>query len=625
MRRLVLLALTVAALATASAACEPKTRVLEGQTAISVDLDAPVNGAWTQVSSVCAGAFSFLVSLDVDGDRDFEWRFAFDPDERTLWGCPGGECPDSTIDAHLGTPRRILVEGITRAPGDYANGAHDVVCRGMADLESEMGSIAIADSGALQVIQTHVPMLRIGDLNGVYTTTGFFFAISESGMDPEASIDSPSPKGGSLYLAGGLNRTGNVEQDGVFAFEPWRIGVRRVATLSVPRWSIAMAPFRELTGPALLLAGGHKDFTGVENSGTTIGEILRPDGSFSVMTDTMSATRTSMYAHRIERDGGTEIVALVGGCHFQNGTIPLNDYEYFSPDGSACGETGPAFCKPNAITWSPAGGGCGMVSARARNALGQPLVLVAGGGAGENGMGVWALDVSGDGVFSALPDLGEGLANAATLEVNENLTYVIGGGRGTGPDTYAMRTTMGAFVDGAWSANVGPGLRTPRWNHALVPLADGRVLIAGGDRDASGESLYNKAPLKSLEMYTPGAPFTDGTFELLARPGQTCVTGSNGGCVVMRYRRSGPFAGRLTGTSTWLNGAVVIGGSAYDDTLYNHHVAADPPELFVPAYGCAAGTSVAADVVDGTPVAGLEHCDLGRDPARLPLTDPSDP
>jgi hypothetical protein len=99
----------------------------------------------------------------------------------------------------------------------------------------------------------------------------------------------------------------------------------------------------------------------------------------------------------------------------------------------------------------------------------------------------------------------------------------------------------------------------------------------------------------------------------------------------MRYRllaqapRPGSrYAVRESGTSGRFH-LVSWGSGGANEFNYNPLPTGFPPDLFVPAYECAAGTVLPRSYVDGAPAPGLDVCDLARDPSLLPLTNPSAP
>ena len=122
-------------------------------------------------------------------------------------------------------------------------------------------------------------------------------------------------------------------------------------------------------------------------------------------------------------------------------------------------------------------------------------------------------------------------------------------------------------TSGTFSSTGGPnGMTTPRANHVAVLLADGRVLLAGGD---GANSAVGMQAISTAEIFDP----TKGSFS---------PTGS------MAYRRQ-------QGNATLLaDGRVLIAGGNQGAPFDPAHEFA-PPELFDPATGAFTLTGSSAD------------------------------
>ena len=151
-------------------------------------------------------------------------------------------------------------------------------------------------------------------------------------------------------------------------------------------------------------------------------------------------------------------------------------------------------------------------------------------------------------------------------------------------------------------------LLEPRYTPTQYRLPDGRVFLVGGVGPAD--------PMTIEEFVPSGVADTSGTFVHLRRSilGPDCVASTDPNCVRLSpSRSSSQFSSfQILGSSTWINGAVVVVGPV-------------PPghgsEIFIPAYDCAGSRPVKAGY--GTEIGDVDFCDRNR--GRQALTDPASP
>jgi hypothetical protein len=229
-----------------------------------------------------------------------------------------------------------------------------------------------------------------------------------------------------------------------------------------------------------------------------------------------------------------------------------------------------------------------------------PAVFVAGGRDGAAAKATTErFNASGAGSFLDK----DPLLDAARAPASETLlpdTTAIWGGFG---DTSLSATTkLRSYTANGQPIDQGD-MRLDRGFHVVRRLLDRTVLVTGGtDNDAPAEGHV------SIERMSPAN--VNGSFQFVGRNGATCTDpqGDDAAtCVTMVAPRYGHQMVLIDGSQTWLNGAVVVAGG---DAV---------PEIFVPAYACEGSSPVD---VDGTVIAGVDFCDLGRPAVTLTPFDP---
>jgi len=571
----------------------------------------PVTGAYTTVATVCSGAKATIVSFDTDGDPAFEYRFLFDPSGQLLYGCDG-VCESGVIDGEIPVPRRVMIEGITVPPTEYGIRRHDVACRGIADPSSRMGTIDLSPvhfPGLDDTVHIDVPMLRVGAFNGMFSADNPTAVAMEASLlvPPESRNEVAGAlrvsTGGIVVAAGGFAYPDtNDAYLQVWEFHPWEVAWERTATTSTGHWFGSAESFVDADGnPAVLIVGG---------LGTNAGAVLQADvyhrGKAQTDAYPIRAPRIfSGVARTTERDD--PVIAVLGGC--LDNTYYAIDYELFYPIARPAGCAGagsPGFCTPTSsimVEGRCQGGFERLAGDRFWFGTGMTFD-------GDLSTGAYVFDASGAGSYG--DPIAENIATVqvpvrhpTTARLHDDVIGMFGGVLTPGPVTpigvtdrwVALHPVTGSLATGV--------MRKPRGFATATRLLDGRVLVAGGLADAS-------VPLDSAEIFERANDESGGEFENISPAGHTsCVDG--GDCERMSQARNAHVATAIVGSSTWLEGAVLITGGSLG--------AFGTPELFVPAYDCDGTRPV--NRFDGERVPNVELCDRLRDPVKI--TDPRKP
>ncbi|HVO29887.1 MAG TPA: hypothetical protein VMV18_04090 [bacterium] len=595
--------------------CHARKRLLfeSNETSISVTLDFPldpITQAEGSFSTTCRSAKALLISIGSSATWDVRLLAGTDG---SLFGCAGGACPTQSIAQNVGVPSRVLVEGIDVDPVSYASTSTiNVICRGEANASVGMGSFAVtvpppgpSRPDPAQVL-VHIPMLRISDTNGTFAPGG---PAAFEGRLAGFGISARSNSGGTLIFAGGESLAGAPSAT-LYAFSPTAISFAKLPfEMQEGRYMPCVSSFVDSAGlPALAVIGGE---TAASDSHDA--EIVRPGRQGTQLLPTLASLPSKFcaaafdLAHR-EAGAPSPIVVVVGG---QVGATYNSSYQFLyaaAPQdltGCAAGaSTGrAAFCRPFPSTLFSGG----------------QTIPLAGTLSAPNGLRVWSGLGYGPGGISPesvlfdpdtqqvsaplqFPFVGAELAGVANISTTE--LGVFGG------ENSAVLSTNWSFVrggDGVFVRGLNP-MHVAHFDGPAVQLSDGRVLLPGGHSDAALGRVF--------ELFDPGAITSAGTFTLISSvPGVSCVDGLSFPCASSPGRLFGATAARIDGTTTWLNGSVVIGGAFLDPAptvLF--------PQIYVPAYECNGITPVDRT---GTAMTSVDFCDRSR--STQPITDPSNP
>ncbi|MFI6979114.1 DUF6603 domain-containing protein [Embleya sp. NPDC050154] len=209
---------------------------------------------------------------------------------------------------------------------------------------------------------------------------------------------------------------------------------------------------------------------------------------------------------------------------------------------------------PIAGTWSPAG--TGPKTARARHSatlLSTGSVLVAGGTGARSteSRALYSAELFDPrtGVWSPAKAMTDARSGHRAAVLSGGRVLVVGGATATGGRPRGLAfCELYDPVAGTWS--VAASLNTPRKGHQATTLADGSVLVTGGDAtEIPAAGRFTLAPLASAERYDPGtnawAPVANmpgggrsGHRALLLRSGRVLVSGGSAGSTVAAGLRS---------------------------------------------------------------------------------------
>ena len=179
----------------------------------SVDLQYDLPREITSTTEFCAGAHSILVSLDTTSGSGAQFSTLLFGTDGTLKGCGKPACRND-VDLVFTGLKRVIVEWTDVTPAQYENSfSANVVCRGVATDETN-GTGAIppfgglsrtTDSAGVSHFHARLPVLRVGDLNPLFTTTaGAIVApwAAASGFQSDLS-GARTGTGGKIVVAGG--------------------------------------------------------------------------------------------------------------------------------------------------------------------------------------------------------------------------------------------------------------------------------------------------------------------------------------------------------------------------------------------------------------------------------------
>ena len=372
---------------------------------------------------------------------------------------------------------------------------------------------------------------------GTWTPTGSM--LMERGQSFSATL----LPGGRVLVAGGVNGDGRSIEDAEI-FNPSTGTWAPAPPMNRPR-SRHTAVL--LPNGRVLVAGGVTVTPDGGEAATRTAELFDPASRTWVETGSMSADR---YHHTATLMTGGRVV-IVGGAgnaapfvhktaeiydpstgRFQP-IAPLTKHRFLHraikvpdgpvlyrgikiPDGPVLIVTGgdfPSHCDslrtaevydPVADAWSPIASMSDARSAHVDALLPDGRVLVAGGWslpvgtcpvAGPTSMTASSqvLDAT-TGQWQAAGSLGSPRGAIANVQLSDG-RVLIAGGRVPDGDRTARTATAELFDPGTLSWSPTGSMRTPRVGHAMVVLADGRVLAAGGFGPAGA--------LASAEIYTP--------------------------------------------------------------------------------------------------------------------------
>lgn len=600
-----------------------QTRVVPG-TRLTIDFELPHDKPESLGAGFCPGAQSIVLAIDEHG-TGFSHVLLLDATERRLYGCGGQDqaCPvGRTIEHSFSSPQRILAEWVDVAPELYSTTSSNVICRGMFDLASNLGDLreATGPDGEEQFTVT-IPLLRVGAMNGYFSYIegndqpyGSFMGLAPL-TAPEDLPAGRTTDGGKILAAGGWVTSGMAAyaSTGLFVFEADDLAFQRVATAVLPegRAALSATPFEVGASSFVLLAGGAGNdpsrrtdtwlFTGEE-----AGTLLPGPPMFTPRAHHSAVGLPTILAGTDSRRG----IVMVRGCDF-DGTDPTSEpAEFFSagppPSTAQCGPTsnGVLFCR---MPGTPQPAYCqSSATPMERTDLAAETVLwIGGGGAAGQPNETDSLDLEENltSVHLRLP-VSPGLRGAAVVEAGPNASFLVGGDAanfGAPPDPQSSVLLV--------SSTGGPPaltatLREPRAFGTATRLLDERILVTGGRTSGGASATYE------LGAMVVGPALV---FEY-----ESCLPEAES-CSGMIQGRAEHGAVMVRGSTTWLNGSVVIAGGGNGTILA-------PPEIYVPAYACDAMGTLPVTVTAGTPavVAGVDFCDRGRAPL-LPIMDPSDP
>jgi hypothetical protein len=289
---------------------------------------------------------------------------------------------------------------------------------------------------------------------------GSFGATGGMGTPRYAAAAAPLPDGRVLVAGGFYDDAGGdhyLASAEVFTPATGTFSSAGIGTMSTPRRGAVAAPLPD--GRVLVAGGSYND--GTEHS-LASAELFNPTtGAFTPVAD-MGVARVRAAAAPL-RDGR---VLVAGG---NDGSNRLSSAEVFNPATGA---------------FTPVGD---MTADRAREAavtLSDGRVLVVGGAAGANAAALQSAEVfdSATNSFSSagIGAMGTARRAAAAAPLPDGRALIAGGSNGDFGENYlASAEVFDPATNSFSSAGIG-AMSVPRTGAVAAPLADGRVLVAGG-------------------------------------------------------------------------------------------------------------------------------------------------
>lgn len=244
-----------------------------------------------------------------------------------------------------------------------------------------------------------------------------------------------------------------------------------------------------LPGGRVLITGGCTQ-SGCEgfDGGQRI-EIIDAVARTSTLGPAMATPRAGHTATRLS-DGR---VLLVGG-YPEEGQAPLATAEVYDPVANTFASAG-RLSVPRAD--------------HSATLLPDGRVLIVGGTDGSGTLATTELFIPDSGRFVAGPPMSSGRAGHAAVEIAGRIVVV----GGTANLSAALTTTQ-VLRGGQWSS--GPRLRIARVKHAAVSLPDGRILVVGGSPNAEGrEALASTEVMdRSFRLIHDGPELSEPQYKL---------------------------------------------------------------------------------------------------------------
>lgn len=609
-----------------AAGCTGGAGKVVSATQIDVQFRTPINESGA--TAFCQGSRSLVLALDSAGGQSESWDriFVLGVDDQTLYGCgrdPDGRlerCASDEIQAKIESPDRVLAEWLDVPPQEYEREPGNVVCRGMYDVATGMGERSTHDDGGVRTLSLTILLLRVGDTNHLHDLGG---ATSPRGVWMAASpIVHPNdlatvfgaqrdPEGGLVAVAGGQLASGEVSSE-IHVFEPHDIAFQREGDLPAPAAGLTANSISLAAAKSYVVFAGGWDASLTAQD--TAAAFDYTENASEVMPFTLIRPRAHHSAIRLEEIGNPSrnAIGLYGGCD-QNLTVPTiggvpgAGAEVFhlvetSPEAS-CVSAGPGYLcssSPPGVDQIPR---CFMAAGPFRSTVDPAVTLrgwLAGGFTGGSTLasGSDRYEVQTDGTHTQ-PAAGTAaylpLAGAATVPLPGDQLAVIGG---LTEGLTSSRALLYVSATDPAVVSTGGVLQTGRVFLTATLLFDGSILVTGGvEEDGAPENLVEIGRMSSSGAMVFSYPMKIG--------GAACDTGAEPGCVALQDARFGHTATRIEGTSTWLNGAVLITGGSGDAE----------PEIYVPAYECDESKGLDPVVILGGSEQLVEHvdfCDRGR-------------
>ncbi|MFN2608029.1 MAG: kelch repeat-containing protein [Acidimicrobiales bacterium] len=284
-------------------------------------------------------------------------------------------------------------------------------------------------------------------------------------------------KDGRVLVAGGS--VGQIPLAATEIFDPAAGQWHPAGDLTAPRRGLAAVM---LPDGRVLATGGR----GEDGDPSAVADIFDPASGKWTATGPMTKGRlghslTALADGRVLAVGGTAI-----------GLAPTGGTQSVRPDASA------EIFDPATGAWTPVASMATPRFEHTATLMADGKVLIAGG-QGTNGL-LASTEIYDPAVsaFIRSNDMTEARTNQAAVRLNDRSVLVVGGTGGPNGDVSLATAEVFDPNRGAW-VRVGP-LTEARTGETATLLADGRVLVAGGESAVRG----TRRSLASAELYEPG-------------------------------------------------------------------------------------------------------------------------
>jgi N-acetylneuraminic acid mutarotase len=279
---------------------------------------------------------------------------------------------------------------------------------------------------------------------------------------------------GRMLVAGGIDATGNPSNTAE-VYDPTANAWSPGGTMSSPRVQHTASPL----GNGMVLVAGGNNMVGTCSCTTFVSSADLYDPTTNSFTATGSLV-TARYAHTatVLSNGKVLVAGGFGGptSTLQSGGAPLSSAELYDPSNG---------------TWAATGS---MTTARMNHIaslLPSGKVLVAGGATGASTTATAEIFDPSSGTWTAVPSMSTPRQQQGAIQLPNGTVLVVGGFNDTSSAVIGVGTAE-VYDPGSNTWSISGAMVTTRQLFVMNLLNDGRVLLEGGNPNASGLPEFYK-------------------------------------------------------------------------------------------------------------------------------------